>query len=38
MDDVAFHHLVVNLENRVSSLSFLGKTSIVIASYPILAK
>jgi len=33
MDDVAFYHLVVNLDNRVPSLSFLWKTSIVIASY-----
>ena len=38
MDDVAFHHLVINLENGVPSLSFLWKTSIVIASCPILAK
>jgi len=38
MDDVAFHHLLVNLENCFPSLSFLGKTSVVIVSYPILAK
>jgi len=38
MDDVDFHHLMVNLENRVPSLSLQGKTYIVIASYTILAK
>jgi len=38
MDDVTFHHLVVNLEKRVPSLSFLRKTSIVIAGGPNLAK
>jgi len=42
MDDLPLHHLVVifcsETENRVLSLSFLGKTSVVIAGGPIWAK